>query len=140
MPNGLRICSDMGCCEPVLFRRRESRELRDLTRYRTRLVEERAREINRLQKTLEDTNLKLGDVVSDVMGKAARIILSALVEGESDPARLAAFAVGRVQASEQELVAALTGTVSPHHRFMLRAHLTQIEHLDQAIERVSQEL
>src|SRR5215468_7109170 len=61
------------------------RELRDLTRYRTRLVEERAREINRLQKTLEDTNLKLGDVVSDVMGKAARMILSALVEGETDP-------------------------------------------------------
>jgi transposase len=116
------------------------RELRDLTRYRTRLVEERAREINRLQKTLEDTNLKLGDVVSDVMGKAARMILSALVEGESDPARLAAFALGRVQASEQELVAALTGSVSAHHRFLLGEHLTQIEHLDKAIERVTQEL
>src|SRR2546430_16943501 len=64
---------------------RPQRELRDLTRYRTKLVEERAREINRLQKTLEDTNLKLGDVVSDVMGKASRLILSALVEGETDP-------------------------------------------------------
>ena len=78
--------------------------------------------------------------MSDVMGKAARMILDALLQGETDPSRLAAFAVGRVQASEQELVAALTGTVSPHHRFMLREHLTQIEHLDQAIERVSQEL
>jgi hypothetical protein len=77
----LLISSNMGCCEPVSSRRRGSRELRDLTRYRTRLVEERAREVNRLQKTLEDTNLKLGDVVSDVMGKAARMILSALVEG-----------------------------------------------------------
>lgn len=61
------------------------RELRELTRYRTRLVEERAREINRLQKTLEDTNLKLGDVVSDVMGQAARSILQAIADGESDP-------------------------------------------------------
>lgn len=63
------------------------RELRDLTRYRVRLTEERAREVNRVQKTLEGTNLKLGDIVSDVMGKASRMILSAIVEGESDPAR-----------------------------------------------------
>ncbi len=78
------------------------RELRELTRYRTKLVEERAREINRLQKTLEDTNLKLGDVVSDVMGKASRLILSALVQGESDPVKLASFAVGRVRASQED--------------------------------------
>ena len=72
------------------------RELRELTRYRTRLVEERAREVNRLQKTLEDTNLKLGDVVSDIMGKAARLILSAIATGETDPDRLASLALGRV--------------------------------------------
>jgi len=64
------------------------REWRELTRYRTKLVEERAREVNRLQKTLEDTNLKLGDVVSDVMGKAAQMILRAVVDGETDPVRL----------------------------------------------------
>ncbi len=63
------------------------RELRDLTRYRVRLTEERAREVNRVQKTLEDTNLKLGDVVSDVMGKAARLILNAIADGETDPVR-----------------------------------------------------
>ena len=116
------------------------RELRELTRYRTRLVEERAREVNRLQKTLEDTNLKLGDVVSDVLGKASRLILHALVQGETDPARLAAFASGRVRASAEELQRALTGKVTPHHRFLLQEHLTQIEHFDEAIQRVSAEI
>jgi transposase len=118
----------------------EQRELRELTRYRTRLAEERAREVNRLQKTLEDTNIKLGDVVSDVMGKAARLILHALANGEADPHRLASFAVGRVRASQEQLERALTGQVSAHHRFMLGEQLKQIENLDAAIKRVSQEI
>jgi len=79
------------------------RELRELTRYRTSLVEERAREVNRLQKTLEDSNLKLGDVVSDVMGKASGLILAAIVAGETDAVRLASLAAGRVHASRQDL-------------------------------------
>jgi transposase len=116
------------------------RELRELTRYRVRLTEERSREVNRIQKTLEDTNLKLGDVVSDVMGKASRLILNALANGETDPARLAAFAVGRVRADQQQLEAALTGSVDDHHRFLLREHLMQIEHLEKAIERVTAEI
>lgn len=116
------------------------RELRDLTRYRAKLVEERAREINRLQKTLEDTNLKLGDVVSDVMGKASQMILHAVVEGETDPMRLADFAAGRVRASRETLERALTGKVTAHHRFLLGEHLTQIEHLDEAIGRISDEI
>lgn len=116
------------------------RELRELTRYRVRLSEEKTREVNRVQKTLEGCNLKLGDVVSDIMGKSSRMILSAIADGESDPARLARLAVGRVQASQQELEAALTGTVSAHHRFLLREHLTHIEHLEQAIERLTGEI
>ena len=116
------------------------RELRELTRYRVRLTEERAREINRVQKTLEDTNLKLGDVVSDIMGKAARMILDAIADGETDPVRLATFAVGRVRADQQQLEAALTGHVDEHHRFLLREHLTQIEHLEKAFERVTAEI
>ncbi len=95
------------------------RELRDLTRYRVRLTEEKAREINRVQKTLEDTNLKLGDVVSDIMGKASCMILQAIADGETDPGRLAALAVGRVQATQEQLEAALRGTVTDHHRFLL---------------------
>lgn len=118
----------------------QERELRDLTRYRVRLTEEKAREVNRVQKTLEDTNLKLGDVVSDIMGKASRMILHAIVDGETDPGRLAAFAVGRVQASPEQLEAALSGTVTDHHRFLLSEHLTQIYHLEQAIERVTAEI
>jgi len=78
------------------------RELRDLTRYRVRLTEEKAREVNRVQKTLEDMNLKWGDVVSDIMGKASRRILQAIVAGETDACRFADFAVGRVQASQEQ--------------------------------------
>jgi len=114
------------------------RELRELTRYRTSLVEERTREVNRLQKTLEDTNLKLGDVVSDVLGKASRLILQAIVEGETDARRLASFAVGRVRADPQTVERALTGKVTTHHRFMLSQHLTLIENLDEAIRRVEE--
>ena len=116
------------------------RELRDLTRYRVKLTEEKAREINRVQKTLEDTNLKLGDVVSDIMGKASRTILYAIADGETDPSRLAAFAIGRVRASQEQLEAALTGRVTDHHRFLLREHLTQIRHLELAIDRVTAEI
>jgi transposase len=104
------------------------------------LTEERAREVNRLQKTLEDTNLKLGDVGADVMGKASQLILHAIVNGETDPARLAAFAVGRVRARGPDLEAALRGKVTAHHRFMLGEHLQQIATLEAAIERVSQEI
>lgn len=116
------------------------RELRDLTRYRVRLSEERAREVNRVQKTLEGTNLKLGDVVSDVMGKASRMILWAIAKGESDPTCLANLAVGRVRANLEQLEAALTATISDHHRFLLREHLTQIEHLEKAVERITTEI
>ncbi len=116
------------------------RELRDLTRYRVRLTQEKAREVNRIQKTLEDTNLKLGDVVSDIMGKASRMILQAIADGETDPGRLAALAVGRVRADQGQLEAALQGNVTDHHRFLLSEHLTQIRHLEQAIERVTAEI
>ncbi len=116
------------------------RELRELTRYRVRLTEERAREVNRVQKTLEGMNLKLGDVVSDIMGKASRMILRSMADGESDPVRLAGLAVGRVRASQAELEAALTGTISEHHRFLLREHLTQIEQLEAAVQRLTTEI
>jgi hypothetical protein len=96
--------------------------------------------VNRVQKTLEDMNLKLGDVGSSIMGKASRMILQAIVAGETDPRRLAAFAVDRVQASREQLEAALRGHITDHHRFLLSEHLTQIRHLEQAIERVTAEI
>jgi transposase len=82
----------------------------------------------------------LGDVVSDIMGKASRMILQAIADGETDPGRLAALAVGRVRAPQEQLEAALRGRVTDHHRFLLSEHLTQIHHLEQAIDRVTAEI
>jgi transposase len=118
----------------------EQRELRDLTRYRTSLIQERTRIINRLQKTLEDTNLKLGDVVADIMGKSARAMLEALLEGQTDPAVLADLAQGRLRAKRDQLEQALVGTLKPHHRFLLTEHLNHIDELDEAMVRVDQEI
>lgn len=119
---------------------RPQRELRDLTRYRSSLVQERTRTINRLQKTLEDTNLKVGDVVTDIMGRSAQAILEALLGGQTDPARLADLAQGRLKAKRAQLEEALVGTLRPHHRFLLTEQLLLIETLDEAIARVSQEI
>jgi transposase len=116
------------------------RELRELTRYRVSLVQDRARVVNRLQKTLEDTNLKLGDVASDIMGKSARAMLEALLAGQTDPAVLAGLARGRMKTKRAQLEEAWVGTVKPHHRFMLSEQLVLIDTLDEAIERVSQEI
>ncbi len=116
------------------------RELRELTRYRTSLVQERARAVNRLQKTLEDTNLKLGDVATAIMGKSARAMLEALLAGQRDPAKLADLARGRLKAKRAQLEEALVGVLKPHHRFMLTEHLSLIDTLDEAITRASQEI
>jgi len=95
------------------------REVRDLTRSRVGLTDSRAREVHRVQTTREETKLNLGEVVSDIMGKASRRILHAIVEGETDAGRLAALAVGRVQASQEQLAAALRGHVTDQQRFWL---------------------
>src|SRR5262249_49358440 len=97
-------------------------------------------EVNRVQKTLEAANLKLGDVVSDIMGKASRMILHAIADGDSDPARLASLAVGRVRASQAGMEGALAGTGNEHHRFLLHQHITQIEHLEAAVDRITAEI
>lgn len=115
-------------------------ELRDLTRTRKQLVREIGRHTLRLQKTLEDANVKLTGLLSDVLGKSGRAILTALVAGEADPARLAALAGGRLKASRAELVAALQGRVTAHHRFMLQLHLTQIAALEAAVQELDARL
>ena len=118
----------------------EQRALCELTRYRCNLVEERARAANRLQKTLEDTNIKLGDVATDILGKSARAILEALLAGQTDPQMLADLARGRMRSKRAQLEEALAGTIKDHHRFLLREALTHIDTLDQAITRVGQEI
>lgn len=105
-------------------------QLRDLTRYRKKLIEDRAKEVQRVQKTLEDAGIKLESVVSDVMGKAARRMIEALIAGERDPEVLAQMALTRMRPRIPELRQALVGRFNAHHAVMLRAHLTHIDHLD----------
>jgi transposase len=119
---------------------RAQRELRELTRYRTTLSNERSAEINRLQKTLEGANLKLASVVSDVTGLSAREMLSGVLAGSTDAHALANLAHGRMRDKLAELEQALTGRVGPHQRLMLAEQLAHIDALDASIERLSGEI
>lgn len=108
-------------------------ELRDLTRTRKQLVRERAQHVQRIQKVLEDANVKLSSVLTDVMGLSGRMILQAIVRGEDDPTKLARLAHPQVKASRDKLAEALQGRVRDHHRYMIRLHLDQIESLEAAL-------
>ena len=114
--------------------------LRDLTRYRKKLVEERAHETQRIQKLLEDAGIKLDSVVSDVLGKSARQMLEALAAGERDPEILAQMARTRMRPKIPELRLALEGRFGEHHAFLLRVHLGHIDHLSAAIEALDAEV
>ena len=115
-------------------------ELRDLTRTRKQLVREIAQHTLRIQKTLEHANLKLTGLLSNILGVSGRAILQALVAGEQDPERLADLVHGRLKASRAELVAALHGRVTAHHRFLLQLHLTHVEALERAVREVEARL
>ncbi len=119
---------------------RPLRELRDLTRYRSELVHDRVRLVNRLHKVLEDANIKLAMVATDVMGASGRAIFAALIAGETDPERLADLARGRLQQKRQDLEQALLGQFRPHHSFLLAELLVQIDALEEAEARVTAEL
>jgi len=116
------------------------RALRDLTRYRSKLVQERARTVNRVQKLLEGANIKLSSVVSDVMGVSARAMLAALSEGQTDPTRMAELARGRLRNKIPELEKALIGIVESHHRFLLAKQLAHIDFLGEQIADISVEI
>ena len=119
---------------------RAQRELRELTRYRTSLVQERTDEINRLQKTLEGANIKLASVLSDVMGTSGRAMLAALVAGEQDAAVLASLAQGSLVQKTAALQRALAGRMGTHQRFLLGVQLRHIEALEVSIAQVSTEI
>jgi transposase len=108
-------------------------ELRDLTRTRKQLVREMARHKLRIQKVLEDANVKLGSVVSDVLGESGRRMLNAIIAGETDAQNLAALGSERLAASRETLAEALQGKVTAHHRFLLRQHLQMIEHVEKTV-------
>ncbi len=115
-------------------------ELRTLTRTRKQLVRERASHVQRIDKTLQDANLKLGSVLTDIMGQSGRAILAALVAGETDPEKLVTLVSNRVKAPRREILEALRGRVTPHHRFLLKLHLDQIATLEEAIAQVDAEV
>ena len=115
----------------------EQRDLRDLTRYRTKVVQERSREVNRVQGVLERANIKLGSVATDIMGLSGRAILAALVEGRADPATMAELAHGRMRSKIPLLEQALTGLVRDHHRQLLALQLAHIDFLDEQLDTLS---
>ena len=112
---------------------RPQRELRDLTRHRAQLEGERTRAANRIHKLLEDANIKLGVVASDILGVSGREMLDRLVEGEEDAAKLAQSARRRMRSKIPQLELALQGKFLPHHRFMLKQLLSHLDHLDQQV-------
>ncbi len=119
---------------------RPQRELRELTRYRTSLIQERAAEVNRLQKTLEGANIKLASVVSDVMGLSARQILASLVSGQTDRAQLADLAKGRLREKLPQLQEAVWGSFGAHQRFLVGQQLAHIDDLEKSLAAVGAEI
>jgi transposase len=112
------------------------RELRDLTRHRSQLVGEKTRAANRLQKALEDANIKLASVASDVLGQSGRAMLRALIGGVTDPVKLADLAKGQLRHKLPQLEAALHGRVTAHHRFLLKMLLGQVEYLEDLLQQL----
>src|SRR5215472_13468901 len=117
-----------------------TRELRDLTRYRASLAQEINRIANRVQKVLEDANIKLASVATDTLGASGRLMLEAMVKGEQDSQRLAEMAQGKLRNKIPELERALEGRVSSHHRFLLRELLDHFYFVESKMRRIEQEV
>lgn len=115
------------------------RELRDLTRTRRQLQQQMVQHENRIAKVLEDANIKLRTVVSNLLGVSGRRMLAAMIAGETDPGRLASLADGRLKATHEELARALEGRFTRHHAFLVREHLATIDHLAERIANFERE-
>ena len=129
-----------GLVRPSFVPEPETQVLRALLRTRKQLGREKASHVQRLQKTLEDANIKLDAVVTNLLGVSGRAMLEGLVEGESDPGKLAKLAHPRLTATPERVQEALRGRVTRHHRFLLRLHLDQIDALDAAVARIDAEV
>lgn len=129
-----------GLLSPSFIPQPEIREIRELTRCRTELVRDRAAVANRLQKELEDANIKLGSVASDVLGASGRAMIRAMVEGQEDPEKLADLAKRSLRGKIPELRRALLGRVTEHHRFVLRLLMDQIDALERLISRLDERI
>jgi transposase len=115
-------------------------DLRDLTRTRKQLIREIAQHTQRIQKTLDDANLKITGLISDILGVSGRAILHALIEGEANPDRLANLARGSLQIKRKRLIEALHGRVRPHHRQLLRLHLNLIVNIEREVEGLDRQI
>jgi len=122
-----------GLLEGSFVPARPQRELRDLTRHRSQLVDEKTRTANRIHKVLEDANIKLGSVLSDILGVSGRAMIRALIEGEENPMKLANLAQKQLRGKIPELEPALEGHLTEHHRFMLELLWKQLTHLEALI-------
>lgn len=120
--------------------KREQRELRELIRYSRSLIEERAREVSRIQKVLEGANIKLSSVASNVLGKSGRAMIEAMIAGETDPDVLSELAKRKLKNKKQDLKRALNGLMGPHQKLMLGAQLRHIDYLDEEIGRLDEEI
>jgi transposase len=129
-----------GLLKPSFVPEREQRELRELVRYRTSLIQERTAAANRLHKLLEGANVKLASVATDILGRSGRAMLEALVAGETDAAAMAELSRGRMRDKRALLERALEATFGAHQRFMVAEVLTHIDFLDERIERLSAEI
>jgi transposase len=129
-----------GLLRPSFIPPLPQRDVRDLTRQRTNLVQDRATVVNRLQKVLEWANLKLSSVATDVTGVSARAMLEGIIHGEADPAVLAELAKGRMRTKRAELAQALMGRVRDHHRYLLAQHLMHLDFLDEQISDLEQQI
>ncbi len=127
-----------GLVKPSFVPPAQQRALRDLTRTRTSLVEDKNRLVNRIQKTLEDANIKLACVASDVVGVSGQAILRALIGGQTDPHELARLARGRLRSKMSELEAAVRGYLQAHHALILSELLCQIDSLEASMERLDE--
>ena len=116
------------------------RELRDFTRYRTHLIQERTNEVNRVHKVLEDANIKLSSVATDIMGVSGREMLAALIAGQDNPEALAHLAKGRMRNKIQALQQALTGHIRDSHRLLLTLHLEHIDELNAKLEQLETQI
>ena len=119
---------------------RQTQQMRTLLRTRKQLVRERSGHVQRLQKTLEDANIKLDSVITDILGVSGRTMVEAMIAGETSPDVLVRLADRRLKASPADLREALRGRVTDHHRFMLQLHLDQIDALDRAVGRIDEEV
>ena len=129
-----------GLLKPSFIPPKPQRALREMTRYRTTLVQERVRIVNRVQKLLEGANIKLASVATDIMGVSGRAMLAEIAAGQADAALMADLARGRMRNKIPELEKALTGIVQDHHRFVLAQQLDHIDYLDEKIEAISAQI